>query len=295
MDWLLTQFLDLKYSEGRSKQTLRYYEEVLTLFGRHIGKPLEETTREDIMDFAKALRDSDNAAATVANRVRGVKSFFKGCVEYELLPADPAEKVRVPKTPKQHHRILTVEEAQQMLRVCDQQRYTGARNFNLVLVLLDTALRNSEASGLRLDHVRLKQASPSLWVVSGKGDKDRQVPLHPRTARSLLRYLPQREGFLRRNRMEDSGYLFLTKNGGRMDKDAVQDALQKVCKAAGVAPVKPHDLRHTSATWAALDGMNAYQLAAKLGHSSISTTTIYVHMAEQMRAQWTSHSPIGVL
>ncbi|MHB9146625.1 MAG: tyrosine-type recombinase/integrase [Symbiobacteriia bacterium] len=295
MDWLLTQFLDLKYSEGRSKQTLRYYEEVLTLFCRHLGKTLEEAAREDILDFSKALRDSDNAPATVANRVRGVKSFYKACFEYELLPVNPAEKVRVPKTPKQHHRILTVEEAQRMLRGCEQRRYTGARNYNLVLVLLDTALRNSEVSGLKVDHVRLKHAAPSMWVVSGKGDKDRQVSLHPRTARSLLRYLPERESFLRRNHIEDGGYLFLTKNGGRLDKDDVQDALQRVCKSAGVPPVRPHDLRHTSATWAALDGMNAYQLAAKLGHSSISTTMIYVHMAEQMRAQWTSHSPIGVL
>lgn len=295
MDWLLAQFLDIKYAEGKAKRTLGYYTEVLTLFGRFLDKSLEEATAQDILAFARHLRDNKRADATVANRVRGIKAFYEACQAYELLEGNPAHKVKTPKLPKSQPRVLTVEEAKRLLSIGSHRDYIGLRNYNLVLLLLDAALRNQEAAGLKLLHVRLKQDVPSVWVERGKGAKDRQVSLHPRTARSLLRFLPVRQAFIRRNRLEDPGYLFLSRTGQHMDAEDVRMALVRLCQGAGVPLASPHDLRHTSATWAALDGMNAYQLAAKLGHSSISTTQIYVHMAEQMRAQWTSHSPIGAL
>lgn len=175
-------------------------------------------------------------------------------------------------------KTLSLEESEALLKRFNVRYWTPERNRALTLVMLDAGLRVSEATALKLDHVDL--ASRRLTVRNGKGAKDRRVPITSRLARALERWLERRTEGLSE---PDSPYLFPTRTGGSVHANDVRRFIKREAKKAGIAEaerVSPHTLRHTFATDVLNHTGNLETVRKLLGHEHISSTQIYLHLAD---------------
>jgi site-specific recombinase XerD len=176
---------------------------------------------------------------------------------------------------------LTDEEIKRILATLNTRTLNGARNYAILVVLLDTGLRLGELCGLTLEDVHL-EGKYCYVKVMGKGRKERIVYLGRRAHEALLTY----QTFVRphHEHSQNIQHFFLSELGQPISPGAVQHMMAKVGKTAGVARLHPHLLRHTAATQYLVHGGDVISLQRKLGHSGLEMTTRSVHVAAQEMA-----------
>lgn len=240
---------------NNSAATLKYYNENIQYFAKFLALPINEYTISDIFDFLDALRCRGNASNTVSTRYRALRSFFRWCHEQKLCN-NIFKNVKTPKSTRKVISILSNDEIQTLLS------YVSGRNRLIVLLMLDCGLRLSEVCSLRCEDIY-----DNYFVVRGKGDKERIVPM------SEYIKLPVQEYLVHAKLVGTDTLLNVTGN-------AIKLLFQKLKKITGITRLHPHLLRHTFATLYLVNGGDPVSLQHILGHESLDITLVYLHMAQ---------------
>jgi len=271
---------------GLSRHTLSAYRRDLGQYLDYLdgGAP----TPAGVAGFVKSLHGRGLADSSVARKTAAVRGLHRFRVAEGLAEEDPTVLLESPRRPRSLPKALSLDEVMALLETPDQSTPTGRRDRAILEFLYATGARVSEASGLDLGDVDLDAGTA---VVTGKGNKQRLVPLGGYAVRSIRSYLPDRLGVRRPGR--DSGALFLNRRGGRLSRQGIWGIVRKAAVGAGVAPehVSPHVLRHSAATHMVEGGADLRSVQQLLGHATITTTQVYTRVTPQhlLEVYVTSH------
>ncbi len=278
--------------KGLSENTRKAYAsdvEKLLGFLADEGIDVRSCTLDDLHRFAASLHDIGISAVSVARILCGVRSFFTFLLQDGYIEADPTELLESPKKPEHLPAVLTLQEVDALEAAIDQSLPEGRRDHAMIEVLYSCGLRVSELCGLQLSDLFLDEG---FLRVTGKGNKQRLVPVSPKAVGELKRWTDERRLIDIRPGEED--YVFVSHRRGRhLSRITVFHNLQVYARLAGIEKnISPHTLRHTFATHLLEGGANLRAIQAMLGHESIATTQLYTHLDRSfLREQVLCHLP----
>lgn len=253
-----------------------------------ISFPLLDAGEEQMQEFMCVLAESDIATRSVRRIVAGVRSFYKYLSLCGIDNNNPARLVDLPQMPMAFPDVLSVEEIDAMIEAIDYKKEEALRNHAIVEMLYGSGLRVSELVNLRISCLNMEER----WaIVDGKGSKQRMVPISPRAATLVAEWLEQRRHMDVKS--GDSDILFLNRRGARLSRVMAFYIVRDLAVAAGIKRrVSPHTFRHSFATHLLEGGADLRVIQTLLGHESIATTEIYVHLDRTLlRSQLLAHHP----
>ena len=214
---------------------------------------------------------------TINCYLRSIRAFWSWLVSEEIIDDNPFCKVRLPKTQQKVMPTFSRSQILELLSVIDMDTMEGYRNYAMILTFLDTGLRVTELTSLKMDDLWLDQG---LLKVMGKGGKERLIPIGRDVQRLLWRYIDRCRPQPLSNK--DLDFLFLTKDGRRMTKSRIENIIKKYGEKAGIRGVRcsPHTLRHTAAVGFLRNGGDVFSLQRMLGHTSLEMTRRYCELAD---------------
>jgi integrase/recombinase XerD len=294
-DALIDRFCDhLWLEDGLANLTLAAYRRDLNAFGtwlkREHQQNLGAAASGDVEAYL-AWRFAHHAQPRSAARyTSALKRFYRYLLRENLIAADPTLNLDSPKLPRALPKTLTEADVERLLDSADSGTPLGLRDRAMLETLYATGLRVSELVGLKLTAVNL---SDGVLRVTGKGNKDRLVPLGEEAVQWLRRYLEDARPLLLAKHLSDQ--VFVTQRGGGMTRQAFWYLIKRRARAAGITrPLSPHTLRHAFATHLLNHGADLRVVQMLLGHSDISTTQIYTHVArERLKQLHAQHHPRG--
>lgn len=293
---LLDEFSDALWLEdGLSRNTLESYRRDLNKFSVWLeaqrGCGIAATTHADILGFLAHLVAGKKAKATSTSRaISSLKRLFRYLLRQNKISADPTLQIATPKLPRSLPKSLTEEDVELLLNAPDVQTPLGMRDRTMLEVLYASGLRVSELVTLKVAQVSLDMG---VTRVMGKGSKERLVPLGEEALDWIKRYLVDVRPVLLDGKLTDD--LFVTQRGEGMTRQMFWYLIKKHAKTGGLhKPLSPHTLRHAFATHLLNHGADLRVVQMLLGHSDISTTQIYTHVArERLKALHAMHHPRG--
>ena len=217
----------------------------------------------DVAEYRRRLQNAGRKPATVNLHIDALSSFFSWAALQDVVRVDPAEGVKRVRERRSVPRWLSLREVRALSRAV--QKHGTAKDRALLALLLHAGLRVSEAVGLRVQDVVLRERSGHVSVRRGKGSKYREVPLNVTARRMISKWLASHPG---------GDYLFPGKSGGPVTPRAVQKRLKELGRLAGV-DVTPHRLRHTFCKMLVDAGESLDRVAVLAGHSNLNTTAVY--------------------
>jgi len=275
--------------KGNSPRTIRWLKEIFKYFSTQAGvanaSEIDQITVERWLLQGKL--EKKWSAKTIRTRMCALGLFFKWLVERNYLESNPIDRIPKPKLPKKLPKSLTKEEALTLLDWSKHLDYTFAFERNRAQAIMGlfifTGIRKQELLNLKLHDVDLENRT--LFVQSGKGEKDRLIPLNAKVLQLLRQYLETRK---KRNAQSMSFFISL-RYDIPMGEGAVKRLFDKLKERSGIA-FSAHPLRHTFATLMLEGGCDIYSLSKMMGHSDIKTTTIYLSATvTQLQRQITKH------
>lgn len=249
---------------------------------------LTDVTTDHLHTFLATLHDLGIAPRSQARLIAGVRSFFKFLRLENYIKSDPSELLESPSLGRDLPDVLSVEEIDAMIAALPTGKEETPRNHAIIETIYGSGLRVSELCDARLSRLSLDDA---LLIVEGKGSKQRIVPLSP-TAVDLIRdYLPLRS----RLNIKPAGQdvIFLNRRGAPLTRVMVFYIIRDLAAMAGIKKtVSPHTLRHSFATHLLEGGANLRAIQEMLGHESIATTELYLHLdRSRLRRELLEHHP----
>ncbi len=281
----------LRIEKGMTSNTIEAYTndvQKLLQYTASGNLSLQDVDRGTLHDFVCTLQDVGIGARSQARVISGIKSFFRYLKLDGYIDEDPALQLEMPQTGRHLPEVLTVEEIDAMLSSIDLSTAEGQRNRAILEVLYSCGLRVSELVGLRLSQLYLQD---EYICVEGKGNKQRLVPISQQAVREIERYMSDRATLDIKAGEED--YLFLNRRGRHLSRVMVFYIVRDACERCGIKKsVSPHTLRHSFATHLLENGANLRAIQQMLGHESITTTEIYVHLDKHfLRQEVLEHHP----
>ena len=237
--------------------------------------PLSEVTLELLQEFMGDLHDLGISPRSQARIVAGIRSFFKFLKLDGYLEADPTELLDSPQIGFHLPEVLTVEEIDAMIAAIDPDSSEALRNEAIIEKIYGCGLRVSELCNLEIGRLYLEDG---YIVVRGKGNKERLVPISEAMIDVLMRYLKERSA-LKPKSGEEAIVFISERRLTRLSRSMVFRIVTQLADLAGIRrTVSPHTLRHSFATHLLEGGANLRAIQQMLGHESISTTEIYLHL-----------------
>jgi integrase/recombinase XerD len=287
-------FLDAIWAErGLSKNTLSAYRADLMSLARWLADrdiDLVEADRDMLVRFIDWRVENGARPRSTARQLSSFRRFYRYMVREGRLQDDPTARIEMPKIGRTLPKSLTEEEVEALLGAPNVSDPLGCRDRTMLEVLYATGLRVTELINLRYSEISLTQG---VVRVSGKGDRERLIPLGEEAQTWLQRFIegPRLEILLERQ----TEYLFPTRRGDRMTRQAFWHIIKRYAKTAGVdKDLSPHTLRHAFATHLLNHGADLRVVQMLLGHSDLSTTQIYTHVArERLKDLHKDHHPRG--
>lgn len=281
----------LRLEKGMTSNTIEAYTndvQKLLQYTASGNLSLLDVDRGTLHDFVCTLQDVGIGARSQARVISGIKSFFRYLKLDGYIDEDPASQLEMPQTGRHLPEVLTVEEIDAMLSSIDLSTAEGQRNRAILEVLYSCGLRVSELVGLRLSQLYLQD---EYICVEGKGNKQRLVPISQQAVREIEQYMADRVTLDIKSGEED--YLFLNRRGRHLSRVMVFYIVRDACERCGIKKsVSPHTLRHSFATHLLENGANLRAIQQMLGHESITTTEIYVHLDKHfLRQEVLEHHP----
>jgi integrase/recombinase XerD len=272
--------VSLRAERGLSPNTITAYRRDLDEYLRHLEASrktrLDDITGRDVSDFVNGLHERGLAATTIARKIAAVRGMHRFLVAEDLATADPTVLVASPKRPASIPKALTVEEVESLIGAASGDSALAARDSAILEFMYASGARVAETVGLDVLDIDLGEA---VAVVTGKGTKQRLVPLGSYAVAALRRYLERRLEL--KGDRPDPRALFLSTRGRRLTRQAVWQLVRKHAVSAGLDPAKvsPHVLRHSVATHMVEGGADLRTVQEILGHASISTTQVYTRVS----------------
>ena len=282
----------LTLEKGMSANTaVAYSDDVdkLTRYLAEVGVGIERATTDDLERFVCTLQDVGIQPRSQARIISGVKSFYKFLRLEGFLDTDPTELLLTPKIGRHLPEVLTIAEIDAMIDCIDMSKAEGQRNRAIIETLYGCGLRVSELIGLQLSQLFMEER---YVIIQGKGNKQRLVPISPVAIEQISLYLEQTRSHQVAQRGSED-ILFLNRRGAMLTRQMIFHIVKQLCELAGVRKViSPHTLRHSFATHLLEGGANLRAIQQMLGHESITTTEIYVHIDRtRLRDEILTHHP----
>ncbi len=282
----------LTLEKGMSANTAQAYSDDVDKLVRYFadaGVGIEHATTDDLERFVCTLQDVGIQPRSQARIISGVKGFYKFLRMEGYMDNDPTELLLTPKIGRHLPEVLTVEEIDRMIDCIDMSKAEGQRNRAIIETLYGCGLRVSELVTLKLSQLYVDER---YLVIQGKGNKQRIVPISPVAIEQITLYLEQtRSRQVAQRGNED--ILFLNRRGAMLTRQMIFLIVKQLCELAGIRKViSPHTLRHSFATHLLEGGANLRAIQQMLGHESITTTEIYVHIdRSRLRDEILQHHP----
>lgn len=250
-----------------------YLSDLAKLAGTYKDKSPEELSGEDLSAFI-AQQAAAISKRSQSRLISALKSFF-GFMEIEgRIQVNPADTIDPPKISRHIPVVLSVEEIDRIMNSVDLSEPEGQRNRAILEVLYSCGLRVSELISLRISDLFFDE---SFIRVTGKGDKQRLVPIGEPAKRAVQLYLSQTRRAYVSKKAED--ILFLNRRGGKLSRQMIFLMIKSQCEKAGITKeISPHTFRHSFATHLVENGADLRAVQQMLGHESILTTEIYTHI-----------------
>lgn len=237
-----------------------------------------DVTLEDLESFIAGLHDIGIHARSQARILSGIKSFFAFLILTDRIVADPSELLEGPKIGLKLPEVLSISEVDDIISAIDLSKNEGQRNRAMVETLYSCGLRVSELINLKLSDLYLDE---EFIKVTGKGEKQRLVPISSRAIHEIKLYMIDRN--LGRIKQGYEDYLFLARWGKNISRIQVFQLIKELAQRAGITKnISPHTFRHSFATHLLEGGANLRIIQSMLGHESIVTTEIYTHIDKTM-------------
>jgi integrase/recombinase XerD len=291
-DPAVSRFLDAVWLErGLSVNTLAAYRADLTALARWLAErqvAIVATSRADLQDFiAWRVREGARPRST-ARQLSSFRRFFRYLMREGGISEDPTAQIAMPKIGRSLPKSLTEEEVESLLGAPVVSDPLGNRDRTMLEVLYATGLRVSELVNLRHGQINLNQG---VIRILGKGNRERLIPLGEEAVRWVTEFEHGSRGEILLERQTD--FLFPTRRGDRMTRQAFWHIIKRYARKAGISKeLSPHTLRHAFATHLLNHGADLRVVQMLLGHSDLSTTQIYTHVArERMKELHSQHHP----
>jgi len=295
LDALLQSYQLQAASEAKSAKTIGIYTTAVTILRKFLeqnGLP-SDVTQIGVQEFRRFILHLQGAQAykahpftplqqkqltghTINCYLRAIRAFWGWLVSEDIIESNPFGKIKVPKPPKKVILPFTGEQIRNLLAVIDEHSPIGFRDRTIILTLLDTGLRVSELTGLKLNDANLNERS---LRVRGKGGKERVVPIGATVQRAIARYINRCRPDPANQLAE---YIFLTRAGEPLTANRVESIVEVYAKKGGIAGVRcsPHTFRHTFAISYLRNGGDVFLLQRILGHGTLDMVRNYVNLAQ---------------
>ncbi len=289
----LDMFIDhLWLEDGLSKNTLESYRLDLTSFALWLQtqhKHLLSVAQADIQQYL-AVKFPQSKPRSISRLIASLRRFYRYCLRENKISIDPTLQIESPKLPRSLPKSLNEDEVIALLNAPNLDEPTGLRDRAMLELLYACGLRVSELVSIRTTEVSI---SDGVVRVTGKGSKTRLVPMGEEAADWIARYLREARSQILQKRLCDA--LFVTNRGEAMTRQAFWYLIKRYALLAGIIKhMSPHVLRHAFATHLLNHGADLRVVQMLLGHSDISTTQIYTHVArERLKKLHAQHHPRG--
>jgi integrase/recombinase XerD len=289
----LDTFIDhLWLEDGLSKNTLESYRLDLTTFALWLvkqGKQLLSVDQADIQQYL-AVKFPLSKPRSIGRLIASLRRFYRYLLRENRISKDPTLQIESPKLPRSLPKSLNEDEVVALLNAPNIAEPAGLRDRAMLELLYACGLRVSELVGVKATEVSINEG---VVRITGKGSKTRLVPMGEEAADWISRYLREARPVILQKRLSDA--LFVTNRGEAMTRQAFWYLIKRYALLAGITKhMSPHVLRHAFATHLLNHGADLRVVQMLLGHSDISTTQIYTHVArERLKRLHSVHHPRG--
>ena len=292
---MIDRFLDTIWMErGLSKNTLAAYRADLMALSRWIeardNGHIANASRGDLLGFIGERVEKGARPRSTARQLSSFRRFFRYLVRESKLKEDPTSDIQMPKIGRTLPKTLTEGQVEDLLKAPNIDEPLGFRDRTMLEVLYATGLRVSELINLKLSQINIHQG---VVRIVGKGDRERLIPLGEESMDWINRFVKGARLEILLERQTD--YLFPTRRGDRMTRQAFWHIIKRYARKAKIGKeLSPHSLRHAFATHLLNHGADLRVVQMLLGHSDLSTTQIYTHVArERLKDLHSKHHPRG--
>lgn len=269
---LLSEYLEyLEIEKGLSENTLEAYRRDLGYFLDFCNVEVEKIQRSHINGYIRDLREKEYSATSVMRKIASLRGFFKWLCASEICKTNPTLTLEQPKIPKKLPKVMTIQEIESILKenLNKQERV-------IVELLYGCGLRVSELVNLKVNDFDLKA---KYLQTTGKGSKDRIVPLGSKAIEAIKNYFPERDFLLKKYHIESKN-LLINEKGKNITRQDIYNFIKEQGKKIH-KHISPHTLRHSFATHLLENGADLRIVQELLGHSDVSTTQLYTHISKK--------------
>ena len=294
-DPAIDRFIDSLWSQkGLADLTLRAYQQDLSQFSRWLSqreRSLADANQADIQQYLAERFDRGTSARSNARLLSTLKQYYRHLIRQGVRSDNPTALISAPKVHRNLPQSLAESDMEKLLAAPDVDTAYGIRDRCMLELMYSSGLRVSELVGLQMNQINVNLG---LVRLVGKGNKERVIPVGEEALHWLAQYLKRGRGELQRPQV-NSDALFLSSRGSAITRQAFWQNIKKHLLKAGVKTVfSPHSLRHAFATHLLNHGADLRTVQMLLGHSSLSTTQIYTHIAQhRLQAIHAEHHPRG--
>lgn len=291
---IIEQFCDQIWMEqGLSDATLSSYRSDLKLFNQWLqkqGKNLIGSSAYDIQQYLAERYTQQYSSRSTARFLSSARKFYRYLLQLNQIKVDPTQQIESPKIQPPVPKSLSEDEVDNLLSQPDPDTALGLRDGAMLELLYSSGLRITELISVEMNQIGFQQG---VMRVIGKGNKERLVPIGEQALEAITQYLRHGRAELANGKVSD--WLFLSTRGQRMTRQTFWHRIKYYAKTAGINKhLSPHTLRHAFATHLLNHGADLRTLQMLLGHSDLSTTQIYTHVAkERLKKLHSEHHPRG--
>lgn len=284
----------LPMERGLSTHTVKSYRDTLKLYLQYLAKKkscrieslsLNDLTAKSVLGFLESIeKDRNNGPRTRNQRLAVLKTYFSYLLTQDVTRADQFEKIqhltskREPRRPMEY---LTEKELRAILESIDRSGFQGIRDYALFLTLYNTGARVQELCDLKVKHLRLHK--PAMVILTGKGNKTRNVPLWDTTVQALAAHIDM-------NSKSEEDFIFRGKRGDPLSRFGIRYLVQaqvnrakQLCPSLKTKKIGPHTFRHTTAMHLLQAGVDINVIKTWLGHEDLETTNKYIEIDMKMK------------
>lgn len=281
-DLIIKQFAGyILMEKGLSKNTVNAYTSDIRFFLDFLKKNNKENfsdiDRDDIFLFLENCSDSGMESASLARRLVSIKIFFRYLFQEKIISCDITDVMESPKLWRLLPDFLSISEVDSLINAFSNRSkdILILRNRTILEIMYACGLRVSETVNMKLDNIKFDEG---IIRITGKGNKERIIPLGLPAERLLRRYIEKIRPCLLFDESDES-ILFLSKNGKKLTRERIWAIVKEAAKLAGIQKnIHPHTIRHSFASHLLENGADLRIIQEMLGHSDISTTQIYTHI-----------------
>lgn len=278
---LLSDFIEyLKLEKGLSQNTEKSYTADIQKFLAWTEKADKNVLTITLSDLETFIRESTTGlkSRSIARQITAIRQFYKFLQIEEYLQENPAELLELPKLEKYLPEVLSIDEINRIIEAIDVSTDEGFRNKVIIEVLYATGIRVSELVSLKLSDIYYEE---ELIKVTGKGNKQRFVPIHQNALHLLDIYIKEIRSKVI-DEKKSKNYVFLNRRGAPLTRVMIFTFIKKYAEEAGIQKkISPHTFRHSFATHLVEAGADLRAVQDLLGHESILTTEIYTHLSQK--------------